>query len=130
MAIVKSKKIMFNRIKRRSALITFFLIQFILFSTYIFKHYQYNDSDDVKNKSDQSTLSPKPDHLPAGLIEKSDRLLVNNNYKKTANQKNHLQSTENIESLNVSLVKDVDQQQAIIQCSTLPTDLGNFTNDE
>ncbi len=98
---------MFNRIKRRSALITFFLIQFILFSTYIFKHYQYNDSDDVKNKSDQSTLSPKPDHLPAGLIEKSDRLLVN-----------------------VSLVKDVDQQQAIIQCSTLPTDLGNFTNDE
>jgi hypothetical protein len=125
-AIIKRDKIMVNRIKRRSVLMIFFFIQFILFSTYIFKHYQNNDSDNVIVTSDHSTLSPAPENLPAGLIEKSDRLLEIKNYKNAGNQKIHVENNEKIELLNVSIVKDFDQQQTLIQCAILPTDLGKI----
>jgi hypothetical protein len=38
---------------------------------------------------------------------------------------NDSRTDENLRSLNISLVKDMDQQQTIVQCSVLPINLGN-----
>ncbi len=134
MGIIQSNKIillvMFNRLKRRSVLIIFFFIQLILLSSYTFLHYQNTESDNQIIKPKQSTLAPRPDDLPASIIEKSDRSSLDKNYKKP--RVRHQQSDndrsidEKLQSLNVSIVKDIDQEQTVIKCSLLPTSLGRF----
>jgi len=117
---------MFNRCKRHPVLIIVFLIQFILFSSYTYIYYQNKLNDEII-KPDQSTLTPSPDLLPASLIEKSDRSLLNKNYKnpkiRQFELKDDLPTNEKLEALNVSFVKDIDQQQTIVQCPLLPTNL-------
>ena len=121
---------MFNRLKRRSVLAIFFFIQLILLSSYTFLHYQNTESDTQIIKPEKSTLPPKPDDLPASLIEKGDRTLLDKNYKKPKlrhfQPNNERLTDEKLESLNVSIVKDIDQQQTLIKCSLLPTALGRF----
>jgi hypothetical protein len=125
---------MVNRCKRRSLLIGFFLIQFILFSSYTYNYYQNNNnnnsSDQIK-KSDRATISPGKENLPASLIEKGDRSELNKDYKDPKNRKsqlkNDLVTSEKLQELNVSFVKDIDQQQTLIQCPLLSTNLGSLS---
>jgi hypothetical protein len=121
--------VMLNRFKRRPFLVLFFFIQFILFSTYTFTYYSNNNSNEVIIDVDPLTVSPIPDHLPASLIEKSNRVWLHKNYRNSRMQKfkddNDSRTDENLRSLNISLVKDMDQQQTIVQCSVLPINLGN-----
>jgi hypothetical protein len=121
---------MVNRCKRRPLLIVFFSIQFILFSIYTFLYYQNNYSDDSVKIIDKTTISPAIDHLPANLIEKSDRSVLNKNYKIPKIQhlklKNNLPNSEKLQELNVSFVKDIDQEQTLVQCPILPTNLSNL----
>ncbi|CAF3751224.1 unnamed protein product [Rotaria magnacalcarata] len=115
---------MCNRCKRRPLLILLFFTHIILFSTYTFIHYQSNASyDDLKNNS--LTIILAPDRLPANLIEKTDRSHLNKNYRNSKiQQKTDPSPTkEKLESLNVSYVADIDQQETIVQCSILPTNL-------
>jgi hypothetical protein len=117
---------MVNRCKRRSVLIFFFFIQFILFSSYAYTYYQNNESNGQRT-SDQSTLSPAPKDLPAEFIEKSDRSSLNKNYKNSDSQlKNDLPTNDKLESLNVSFITETDSQQTIVQCPILPTNLGHL----
>lgn len=117
---------MCNRCKRRPLLILLFLIHIILISIYILVHYQSNDShEEIKNNP--LTVVLVPEQLPANLIEKSDRSLLDKNYRKSkVKQVNATHSKEKLESLNVSFVSDNDRQRSIIQCSILPGNLGNF----
>jgi len=123
---------MVNRCKRRPLLIVFFSIQFILFSTYSFIYYQNNYSNDpVKVVPDQPTISPAVGHLPANLIEKGDRSMLNKNYKNPRKEqhsklKNDLPNSEKFKELNVSFVKDIDKEQTLVQCPILPTNLSNL----
>ena len=133
MGIIESMKIssfvMFNRFKRRPLLVLFFFIQFILFSTYTFIYYSNNDSNQEIIDVDPLTVSPVPDNLPASLIEKSNRSSLHQNYKSPRIQQfredNDSRTDEKLKSLNISLVEDIDQQQTVVQCSILPTNLGN-----
>lgn len=118
---------MVNRYKRRSILIIFFFIQIILFSTYTYIYYQNNyNTNDEKKTNDQSTISPSDSPLPASLIEKSDRKELNKNYKNlTIHQlQNDSPTKDELEKLNVSFIHNNDQQQSVIQCPILPTNLG------
>lgn len=138
MGIIQSNKIillvMFNRLKRRSVLIIFFSIQLILLSSYTFLHYQNTELNDQISKSEQTTLSAHPDDLPAGLIEKSDRSSLNKNYKnpriRHSQLGDNLPNSEKLQSLNISFVKDIDQEQTVIKCSLLPTNLGRISSCE
>jgi len=121
---------MVNRCQRRLLLILFFLIQFILFSSYTYRYYQNNDF-----QIDQSTTTTTilQDLLPADLIEKSNRLLLKKNYKNSKNShsqsKNDLLTNEKLQTLNISFVQDIDQQKTIVQCPLLPTNLGSLNQD-
>lgn len=120
---------MVNRCKRRSILILLFSIQILLLSCYTFLHYQNGETNVQIVTSDPVASAAHDDALPADIIEKTNRSALNENYRRP--QINKLRVEENsltldkIQSLNISFVKDVDQQQTIVQCSLLPTNLGN-----
>ena len=117
---------MCNRFKRRSCLILLFSIQIILFSTYVVVHY-YNHNPNPATETAELNALTISDHLPAGFIEKKNRSLLKKNYKnKEFRQKFNSRTNKKLESLNVSFVKDTDQQ-TVIQCPLLPVNLGNFT---
>ncbi|CAF0929918.1 unnamed protein product [Rotaria sordida] len=113
---------MYNRLKRHSLLILICFIHVILFSIYTYVHYQNNVSNDAR-KNDQSTELLTSDHLPADSIEKADRSLLHNYRNSKFQQDINLPTNEKLKSLNISFVKDTDQQQMIVQCSILPLTL-------
>ncbi|CAF2490639.1 unnamed protein product [Rotaria sp. Silwood2] len=115
---------MCNRLKRRPLLVLIVFIHIVLFSTYTFIHYENNVSNDVI-RSDRSIELLTPELLPARLIEKANRSLLNKNYRNPKFQNNNIDSrtNEKLESLNVSFVKDIDQKQMIVQCPILPMNL-------
>ena len=121
---------MFNRLKRRPLLVTFFLIQFLLFSTYTYVFYRPNDSKDDLSKTDLSTISPAPADLPASFIEKSNRMLVKETYKDVHHLKlapgNSTAIFEKLRQLNVSFIAEANHSNFIIQCPMLPQNLGNY----
>jgi hypothetical protein len=122
---------MFNRLKRRSVLIIFFFIQLVLLSSYTFLHYQNSQSDNQIIKPEQPTLLHQPADLPASLIENSDRSSLDKNYKNPRIRHSKLKddrlTNEKLQSLNVSFAKDIDQEQTVIKCPLLPTNLGNLS---
>ena len=124
---------MVNRFKRRSVLITFFSIQFILLSTYTFLYYQ-NGSTDVQITTTESSSSVSHDIvLPADLIEKSNRSTLDGNYRdpklSKSQLKENLPSHGDLQLLNVSFVTDSAQEKIIVQCPLLSTHLGNTLCD-
>lgn len=120
---------MVNRFKRRSVLILFFSIQFILLSSYTFLHYQ-NETKDDESHIPESSLSIVYDDigLPADSIEKSNRSNLNGNYRDPKLSKTQLKENlpivGELQSLNVSFVTDTAEEKTIVQCSLLPTHLG------
>lgn len=121
---------MVNRWKRRSLVILLFSVQIILLSCYTFLHYQNGEVNVQIITKDPSPTASHDDALPADLIEKTNRSALNGNYRHPQGVKSQLTENpptrEKLQSLNISFVKDVDQQETIVQCSLLPTNLGKI----
>ncbi|CAF0939723.1 unnamed protein product [Adineta steineri] len=116
-------------VKRKPLFILFFFTQFILFSTYTFFYYINNNETNILTTDVDPLSVPSELHpLPASLLEKGDRSNLNENYKnsriRTKRKFLHLKTNEDLKSLNVTSIKDIDQSQTIIQCPSLPPNLG------
>lgn len=116
-----------TRSTRRSLLIGFFLVQFVLFSIYSFIHYQ-ND-DEITDENEHFIAAAPPNDLPASRLEHGPRSYLIETYANVKaylkDQKQDTRSYEKLKSLNVSFVTESDQQSTIVQCPILPPNLGN-----
>ena len=121
---------MFNRFKRHPLLVAFFLLQFFLLSTYTYFNYQ-NDSSKDFSSINSVTLSAAPENLPANLIEQGERIHLNKNYKNSQQKRmNIVRSSNELQSLNISFVSDVDPAKTLVQCPVLPPNLiGRLQSD-
>ena len=120
---------MFTRYKRRPLLTVFFLLQFLLFSTYTFHYYQHANSDEDNAATADDNVPPAPDDLPASQIEGVHRPSGNHKFIKMKwndlDSKPNSRSYERMKSLNVSFVVDTDAAHTPILCPLLPSNLGN-----
>ncbi|UJR38241.1 hypothetical protein I4U23_030914 [Adineta vaga] len=111
---------MFNRGKRRPLFVLLLVLHLIVLSTYTILRYQTTTEtetypDRVLTEADPFAKPLPPGPLPADLIEKSERLLLHQNYKRFNKQQ---------------ITKDENQKLTLAPCSLLPPNLvGRVTAD-
>ena len=120
---------MFNRYRRRPLITFFFLLQFLLFSTYTFHYYQHRNADDDDGTTPEDNLPPAPADLPASQVEGNHRPFGSKKYIKlkwnAVDSRPNTRTYERMKSLNVSFVVDTDAAHTPVLCPLLPSNLGN-----